>query len=187
MPADVLSSRLGRWIVYLVMIASAMGLAACTDIPVSELIITVTPTKLVTTPTPTATPTPYFYIVQPGDTLWEIARRHGMDLETLIQVNELEDPSLLRPGQRLLISDRVTISGRLLPTPTPTPVPCRSGCREPVPGCVIKGVIARLDGTRMYLLPEDELYYRRSADVWFCREEDARRAGWRRWTPYGPK
>ncbi len=137
-------------------------------------------------PTPTATPTLLFHEVQPGETLWGIAQQYGIDLETLIQVNELENPDLIRPGQRLLISDQVTISGRPLPTPTPTPLRCVEGCQEQLPGCEIKGIIARLDGTRLYLLPEDALYPLRSADVWFCREEDAQRAGWRRWTPYGP-
>ncbi len=135
---------------------------------------------------PTATPTPHFYTVQPGDTLWLIAQRFNVDMETLVQINELENPDLLLPGQRLLISGDVTISGRPLPTPTPTPLRCVDGCPKPPPGCEIKAVIARLDGTRYYLLPEDSLYPWRTADLWFCREEDAQRAGWQRWTPYGP-
>lgn len=158
-----------------------LGLSAC--VPV----VPVTPTDEISSPTSATTPTPFFYEVQPGDTLWLIARRFNMDIETLIQVNELKNPDLLQPGQRLLISDRVTISGRLLPTATPTPPRCVNGCEKPPPGCDIKAVIARLDGTRLYLLPEDPLYPWRAADLWFCREEDAQRAGWRRWTPYGPR
>ncbi len=134
-----------------------------------------------------ATPTLIFYEVQPGDTLWTIAQRFGMDMEMLRLVNELEDPNQLLTGQRLLISDQVTISGRLIPTPTPTPIPCWEGCPYPVPECKVRGVRARLDGTPMYLLPGDPIYdVVGVVEVWFCREEDAQRAGWLRWTPYGP-
>lgn len=137
-------------------------------------------------PGATPTPTPQFHEVQPGESLWTIAQRYGVDVNILAEVNELENPDLLQPGQELLISDRITVSGRLLPTPTPTPIPCLEGCHTPPPGCDIKGVIARLDGTRFYLLPSDDPYDVRTADVWFCREEDARAAGWQRWTPFGP-
>ncbi|MCD6290490.1 MAG: LysM peptidoglycan-binding domain-containing protein [Anaerolineae bacterium] len=175
------------WIALLIAVVTNLVVSACAR-----------PTKLVdapagtatSTPSPTMTPTPTprFYEVQPGDTLWTIAQRYGVDMQLLAQINELKDPNLLRPGQRLLISDQMTttVSGRPLPTPTPTPLRCVNGCEKQLPGCEIKGVVARLDGTRLYLLPGDALYPREAADVWFCREEDARRAGWRHWTPYGP-
>lgn len=137
-------------------------------------------------PGATPTPTPQFHEVQPGESLWTIAQRYGIDVNTLAEVNELENPDLVQPGQELLISDRITVSGRLLPTATPTPIPCIEGCRNPPPGCDIKGVIARLDGIRFYLIPSDDPYDVRAADVWFCREEDAREAGWQHWTPFGP-
>lgn len=137
-------------------------------------------------PTPTATPAPVYYIVQPGDTLSAIALKKGISAEVLARVNELQNPDLLQIGQRLLISDQVTISGERLPTPTPTPLPCLEGCLRPPPGCQVKGIIARLDGARMYMLPDDELYLRFEAATWFCREEDAVRTGWARWTVHGP-
>lgn len=43
------------------------------------------------------------YIVQPGDTLWSIARLHGVTLETLIDANHITDPSRIYAGQRLTI------------------------------------------------------------------------------------
>lgn len=135
---------------------------------------------------PTATPTPTFYTVRQGDSLWSIARQFGVDVDTLIRVNELADPSLLQPGQTLLISTEVTISGQVLPTATPTPVPCLQGCKYPVAGCEIKAFAARLDGVKLYLLPGDEIYPRRQADLWYCREQDAHADGWRHWTPNGP-
>ena len=44
----------------------------------------------------------YTYRVQPGDTLWEVARRFGTTMEALMEENDLTDTSL-RPGQRLVI------------------------------------------------------------------------------------
>ncbi len=146
------------------------------------------------TPTVTLTPNPIFlyHRVERGDTLWKIARKYGVDVEILADVNELDDPAAIQVGQEILVSERVTISGRYLPTatptttPTPTPRPCTQGCQYVHPGCDIKGFEARIDGERMFLLPEDELYRRRQADLWFCNEEDAKNAGWRRWTDFGP-
>lgn len=140
------------------------------------------------TPTPTPTP-PYviaYYEVQPGDTLWDIALRFGVSVSTLQVVNELEDGDRLSLGQVLLISERVTVAGELLPTATPTPIPCYDGCPYPEGDCAIKGVYARLDGTPMYLMPGDAIYGQLPAEVWFCREEDAQREGWLRWTEFGP-
>ncbi|MFN4263248.1 MAG: LysM peptidoglycan-binding domain-containing protein [Thioalkalivibrionaceae bacterium] len=53
---------------------------------------------------PTA-PTPRDYIVQPGDSLWSIAARHGVDLGELGEVNELARGAVLTPGQRLKLPD----------------------------------------------------------------------------------
>ena len=136
---------------------------------------------------PAPTPTLYFYEVKSGDTLWSIAKRMHIDVETLVEVNELQNPDDLHPGDRLLISDKITISGELLPTPTPTPIPCLRGCTQPPKGCAIKAYRARLDGMKLYVTPEDEIYAVQQADVWFCREQDARGAGWLHWTPNGPE
>lgn len=43
------------------------------------------------------------YVVQPGDTLWSIARRFGVTVNDLIRVNQITDPNLIRVGQVLLI------------------------------------------------------------------------------------
>ena len=166
-----------------------LALGACT--PPEELI---TPTLPPPTYTPTLTPTPIFlhYTVRQGDTLGEIARQYDIDVEILAEVNELEDIDAIRIGDDLLISDYVTISGRVLPTPTPTPTPtatprpCLHGCLNPLPGCDIKGVTSRIDGIRIYVLPDDAFYPIRDAELWFCDEKDAVHDGWQRWTEWGP-
>ena len=43
------------------------------------------------------------YFVKPGDTLWEIAKHYRVPLALLKSVNQLENPDLIYPGQRLLI------------------------------------------------------------------------------------
>ncbi|MFN3533897.1 MAG: septal ring lytic transglycosylase RlpA family protein [Desulfatiglandales bacterium] len=43
------------------------------------------------------------YIVMPGDTLWDIAIRFGVNLNDLIQDNGIKDPEKLYPGQKLWI------------------------------------------------------------------------------------
>ena len=52
------------------------------------------------------------YIVQPGDTLYSIARRSGMSLNTLLSINGLSQSSIIFPGQSLTVgqSDGRTVS-----------------------------------------------------------------------------
>jgi murein DD-endopeptidase MepM/ murein hydrolase activator NlpD len=49
------------------------------------------------------------HVVQPGDTLWDIAGRYGTRVEDLMALNNLGHSEWIRPGQRL------TISGGALP------------------------------------------------------------------------
>jgi hypothetical protein len=44
-----------------------------------------------------------------------------------------------------------------------------------------------MDGERRYVLPDDDIYPLQQASVWFCREEDAIKLGWKHWTPRGPE
>ena len=43
------------------------------------------------------------YIVQPGDTLWAIARRTGTNVHYLLVLNNLTNPDLLFAGQRIFV------------------------------------------------------------------------------------
>lgn len=43
------------------------------------------------------------YLVKPGDTLWQIARRFGVPLEALIEANNIRNPYSLTPGMKLII------------------------------------------------------------------------------------
>ena len=46
---------------------------------------------------------PAFYIVQPGDSMDEIASRFGIDLQKLLLWNELQIDQVIFPGQELQI------------------------------------------------------------------------------------
>ena len=92
---------------------------------------TVTPTPAATptfTPTPTPTPTPCVlrfgwpvYVVQPGDTLFSLARLTGSTVEELKRANCLFDERIYA-GQRLYVP-RLPPTATYTPTPTPTPTP----------------------------------------------------------------
>ena len=49
------------------------------------------------------TPEPEVYVVQPGDTLFTIAQRFGSSVEAIVAANNIANPSLISPGQKLII------------------------------------------------------------------------------------
>ncbi len=99
-----------------------------TPSPTSEIII-VTATDI---PTGGVTPGSDQYVVQPGDTLLNIARRFNTTLTTLVQLNGISNPNRILVGQTLRLPGAtptatptpVTITqtpGQIVPTPTRTP------------------------------------------------------------------
>jgi spore coat assembly protein SafA len=64
------------------------------------------PGQIIVIPVTPAPPVPpgFNYVVQPGDTLFFIARRFGVSLDALIAANpQIADPNLIFPGQIILI------------------------------------------------------------------------------------
>ncbi len=57
---------------------------------------------------PNTRPSMLFYIAQPGDTLWQVARAYQTTVASLAQVNQLDENSLLQVGQKLLIPKLVS-------------------------------------------------------------------------------
>lgn len=79
--------------------------------------------------TPAPTPTPVIHIVQPGETLFDIASHYNISLDALQAANGVLTPETLQIGQRLIIpiglggsQTAPGGSGILLPTPAPLPV-----------------------------------------------------------------
>lgn len=57
-------------------------------------------------PVPVAAGAERAYTVARGDTVYGIARRHGVPIRTLIEANRLHPPYLLRLGQKLVLHER---------------------------------------------------------------------------------
>lgn len=58
----------------------------------------------VTAPAPEPIPAGKVHVIQPGDTLGAIARRHRVRLQVLFALNGLDARSILRPGQRIRLA-----------------------------------------------------------------------------------
>jgi LysM repeat protein len=80
-------------------------------------------------PAPAAPPpaTSRTYTVQPGDSLFGIARRLGVSSTSLLAANRLTLTSVIHPGQRLAIPARTTPppapGSPSTPSPSPSPTP----------------------------------------------------------------
>ncbi|HJT64002.1 MAG TPA: LysM peptidoglycan-binding domain-containing protein [Candidatus Limnocylindria bacterium] len=62
-------------------------------------------------------------VVERGDTLWDLARRHGVTVADLAAWNRIENPSLIRIGQRLVLQPPPTPAAAVPPPPAaPAPV-----------------------------------------------------------------
>jgi murein DD-endopeptidase MepM/ murein hydrolase activator NlpD len=76
------------------------------------------------------------YIVQPGDSLWSIANRHGTSVASLQSTNNLSG-SALRPGQKLDLSGASSgvqvasvSTNTMTDAPRPTPAPRRTQAQD---------------------------------------------------------
>ncbi len=57
---------------------------------------------------PESRPSLLFYIAQPGDTLWKIARRYQTTVAQLVQTNQIIHPGRIEIGQKLIIPKQIT-------------------------------------------------------------------------------
>jgi murein DD-endopeptidase MepM/ murein hydrolase activator NlpD len=64
------------------------------------------------------------HVVQRGETLFDIARSHGLTIQALADLNNIANPNSIFVGQRLLVpsGDLVAISPNAVLQPTPTPI-----------------------------------------------------------------
>jgi LysM repeat protein len=79
----------------------------------------------------TAPPSGRTYIIQDGDTLFDIALRFGVSLEALAKANGISDPTLIHPGQELVIPAPGTTPQAPTVTPTPTWTPIVLSTSQP--------------------------------------------------------
>jgi spore coat assembly protein SafA len=80
-------------------------------------------------------PNGQIYRVVRGDTMYEIARRNGMSLESLIRANpQITNPNLIYPGQEICIPrPQIAVPFAEEPIPLPTPIPEPMPLPQPIP------------------------------------------------------
>jgi murein DD-endopeptidase MepM/ murein hydrolase activator NlpD len=98
----------------------------------------VPPPAAATSPAVAAPAAPTSYVVAPGDTVYGLARRFGVDRRELIRVNNLAPPYKLLIGQRLILPAPATQSAVASPPAAPTilPPPAPPAAGEPTPPAV---------------------------------------------------
>jgi murein DD-endopeptidase MepM/ murein hydrolase activator NlpD len=109
-------SRGGRWAA-LGLILLALALVQPSDAQPARAKTTKT-AKTARTPAkpggspPVAAPTPGLgHVVRPGQTLWSVAREHGVSVDALIRANRLTPTTRLRAGQRLSLPLSEVVEG----------------------------------------------------------------------------
>ncbi len=75
-----------------------------------------------------------FHVVQPGQTLWRIARAYGVPLETLARANAIADPTRLPAGRAVFVPG-ASAPIEVAPYPAPVPSP-GAALAEPPPAPV---------------------------------------------------
>jgi LysM repeat protein len=129
---------------------TATPTATSTETPTA----TITPT-VTNTPTASATPTaagPFIYVVLEGDTLDSIAANFGVDVLTLMALNNMTD-SLIRVGDELLIPN----PDLALDTPTPIPTGWRGTIEYRIAvGDTLELIAVQFSSTVESILEENE-------------------------------
>lgn len=77
--------------------------AASTAVPATMTPLPATPSPVPPTPTVAGAAPPRVHIVQPGESLGDIAWDYGTTAGAILQVNNIANPNLIAPGQRLVI------------------------------------------------------------------------------------
>ncbi len=81
------------------------GLGSPTEVTVGMVLKIPPSTGQAATPEPTSVASGggTVHVVQPGEWIWQIARTYGVDPNAIIEANDLANPSLVYPGQELII------------------------------------------------------------------------------------
>ena len=141
---DTLGEIATRYGVPISVIARLNNLSSVHEIDVGQVLLIPSPTPTPTaTPTatdlppsntpepatPTATAAPGQYIVQAGDTLDSIATAHNTTVAAIVQLNSIDNPSLIYPGQVLQVPgassqvEQPAATNTATAAPSPTPLP----------------------------------------------------------------
>ena len=108
-----------------------------------------------------------YHKVAKGETLWQISKHYGMELEELARVNHISDTTTIEPGQLILIPMSVPVISR------PSAMPQNEDFAWPLRGRVISlfGATAagmRNDGINIQPSGDKSVVASRSGRVVFC-------------------
>jgi LysM repeat protein len=103
-------------------LAALNGLADPSFIQVGQRIVLRPPSApAAAPPAPAAAPEPLLHVVEPDQTLWSISLAYGTSVPALVELNQIENPSLIRIGQVLAIPQPAAASVPTAPSSaTPT-------------------------------------------------------------------
>lgn len=102
--------------------------------------------------TPDSSRAPTYYVIQPGDTMAEIAQRFAIDLNLLLTANAITDPNRIYAGTQLIIPG----SDGALPDPAQAPVMRSTTITTTLP--VRGSVVERLTQTARHAQPASPYY-----------------------------
>ena len=49
------------------------------------------------------------YTIQKGDTLWNLAKKYKTTIDTLVKLNDIEDPDSIYAGDKIMIPGRAVL------------------------------------------------------------------------------
>ncbi len=102
------------------------------------------------------------YTVRPGDTLSQIAQRHGTTVDELVRLNNIRNPNLIYPGQELRLPPS---SGTPAPAPRPAPTPNPGTPPSGVGGSAPVGQIPRTGNAFIDSIAADAIRNQRETGV----------------------
>ena len=105
----------------LLVVIAACGKNEDPDVAADQTLPAIQTTSTFPTTLLTTTTQPRFYEVQPGDTLFDIAKAHGLPVEAIMQANGMTDANVLLAGQVIQLPLATEFTTTTLPRPTTIP------------------------------------------------------------------
>ena len=108
---------------------------------------------------------PTYYVVQSGDTLFEIAQRFNTDMDVLLRANQLNDANVILVGTPLAIPGS---DGAL---PARLPITASTNLTEPVPALADRGTIIERMTSAAQNVPRTSPYYKTTWVTYYGRPD----------------
>lgn len=87
------------------------------------------------------------YTIKKGDTIWKIAKNHGVSTNDIIKTNNIQDVSNIKPGQQLIIPMGISGKGTVSSRQTSTYIKhSNESFKWPLRGTILYGFDKWIDG-----------------------------------------